>query len=136
VFGGKQGALKGAINFDIVAERGIRGDIANFGNHFSGQLDEVVASNPFIEGGTGIMDWLPGVSESLKEGGALVINSTKGNKFGQIPSAEKLKEIGLRVRQETGPLADQFKDQTFRRVDGTVIPPESMRTTILERTTE
>ena len=130
-FGGKFGQVKEALNVDVVASQGIKGSIKDFANlamreGLSGKIDKIVASGPqatFIEESARL----------LKSGGQLIINSTKGNKFGKLPSAEKLEELGLKIIQQSGELLEEFKGQTFRRSDGSVIPSESVKTTILEK---
>lgn len=79
------------------------------------------------------MDWLPEAATSLKPGGQLIVNSTARNPFGQLPSAQTLENLGLRVVQEPGPLLPQFESNVFRFTDGRVIPTSSMQTTVLEK---
>jgi len=80
------------------------------------------------------MDWLPGATDTLKPGGQLIINYTAKNKFGQLPSADVLEGLGLRVVREPGPLLPQFENNVFRFTDGTKIPNHKVMSTILEKT--
>jgi hypothetical protein len=132
IFGGRASAIRGAINVDIIAAEGVRASASRLPFR-SGVVDEVIASNPFIPGGTGILDFLPSVARVLKPGGRFIINATKGNRFGALPSNDVLKNLGLRVVQQNGALPSKFKGSIFRRTDGSVIPADSVRTTILEK---
>jgi filamentous hemagglutinin len=133
LFGGKTSQIPGAINVDIIAEQGVRASASKL-PFASGSVDQIVASNPYIPGGSGMMDFLPSTAEALKPGGQIIINATKGNKFGNLPSAETLESLGLRVVQEKGPLLPQFENNVFRQTDGIKpIPNSSVRTTILEK---
>ncbi|MBL4755245.1 MAG: RHS repeat-associated core domain-containing protein [Flavobacteriales bacterium] len=130
-FGGAKSKIAGALNVDEVATSGIQGTIRDFFNFAKrqgvlGTVDEIVASGPQGE-------FIAQSSVLLKSGGQLIINSSKGNPFGQLPSSERLKELGFKVVQESGALLDRFKGQTFRRTNGTVIPIEAVKTTILEK---
>jgi filamentous hemagglutinin len=80
-----------------------------------------------------MMDFLPGAVETLKPGGQLIINATKGNKFGALPDIDTLTGLGLRVVQQNGPLLQRLENNIFQRTNGTVIPNSSVRTTILEK---
>jgi filamentous hemagglutinin len=133
VFGGRASQIRGAINVDIVATSGVRASATRLPFQ-SGVADEIIASNPFIPGSSGgILDFLPSVARVLKPGGRFVLNATKGNPFGKLPSDGVLKSLGLRVAQQNGPLPSRLKGLQFRRTDGSLIPPESVRTTILEK---
>lgn len=99
----------------------------------AGVADEVVASNPYIPGGRGMMDFLPEAAQTLKPGGQLIINATQRNPFGVLPQAQVLDGLGLRVIQRNGPLLPRFENNVFRFTDGRVIPNSSVRTTILEK---
>ena len=130
-FGGARSKIPGALNVDKVAEQGLRGNIADFlkfakNQDILGTVDEIIASGPQA-------DFLEASSELLKSGGRLIINATKGNPFGKLPSGDRLKELGFKVIQKAGDLADEFKGQIFRRTDGSEIPTESVKTTILEK---
>jgi hypothetical protein len=132
LFGGKNSQNPGAINVDKVAKEGVQADARKL-PFKSAVADEIIASNPYIKKGSGAMDWLPEATRTLKQGGRIYINFTKGNKFGKLPDAATLDKLGLRVVQEAGPLDSRFAGQVFRRTDGTVIPNESVKTTILEK---
>jgi filamentous hemagglutinin len=132
LFGGRTSQIPGAINVDIIAEQGVRASASKL-PFASGSVDQIIASNPYIPGGSGMMDFLPGVAETLKPGGQIIINATQRNPFGVLPSAQTLESLGLRVVQENGPLLPQFKNNVFRFTDGRIIPNNSVRTTILEK---
>jgi len=130
-FGGENGFIPTALNVDIVAQTGFKGTIAEFAKEASrrglnGTIDRIIASGPQAL-------FLDEASQLLKPGGEIVINSSKGNKFGKIPSVEKLQELGLEVIQEAGELLDEFQGQVFRRTNGSEIPKESIKTTILRK---
>ena len=129
-FGGARGFIPSAINVDVVAVHGFKGTIADFAKQatkrgLNGTIDRVVASGPQAP-------FLDEAAQLLKPGGELIINATKGNKFGKIPAA-KLQELGFEVVQKAGKLLDEFGEQVFRRSDKTVIPTESVKTTILRK---
>ncbi|MES2407736.1 MAG: hypothetical protein V4528_10505 [Pseudomonadota bacterium] len=132
LFGGRTSQIPGAINVDISAMQGIRASATKL--PFQGGIaDKVVASNPYIQGGSGIMDFLPGAADALKPGGQLIINATQRNPFGMLPSVQTLESLGLRVVQENVPLLPSFEGNVFRFTDGRIIPNTSIRTTILEK---
>jgi hypothetical protein len=138
LFGGKEGKVPGAINVDIVAEKGIRADLMKEKLSFipNNSVDEIVTFNPYIPkeaGGTGIMDYLPEAARVLKPGGRIVVSGTYSNKFSQIKKSMNLKDLNLRIVEEKIPLPDEFKDLTFNRIDGSELPKDKMVTTILEK---
>ncbi|WP_247424080.1 filamentous hemagglutinin N-terminal domain-containing protein [Ralstonia pseudosolanacearum] len=132
LFGGRTSQIPGAINVDIVAQDGVRASATQlpFG---VATVDRIVASNPYLPGGSGIMDWLPGAASALKPGGTLTINATPLNKFGQLPSADSLKSLGLQVVQKPGPLLPEFQGNIFRYTDGGEIPGGKVNSTILRK---
>ncbi|MEM6737957.1 MAG: hypothetical protein AAF620_18000 [Bacteroidota bacterium] len=125
-FGDARSAIKNGVSVDPKAVSGFRGTIAEFAEQFGGTVDKIVANGPQTE-------FLNEASQLLESGGSLIINATKGNKFGKLPPAERLKELGFRVVQQAGELLDEFKGTTFRRTNGSVIPTESVRSTVLEK---
>lgn len=132
LFGGRDSQNQGAINVDKVAQSGVRADATRLPFE-TAAADAVIASNPYVPGGGGIMDWLPEAARALKLGGRLYVNATQGNKFGRLPDAAALDSLGLRVVREAAPLESRFWGQVFRRTDGSVLPDGSVRTTILEK---
>jgi hypothetical protein len=131
-FGGRTSQIPGAINVDIAATQGVRASATQLPFQ-AGIADEIIASNSFIPGGSGIMDFLPGAAQTLKVGGQVIINATHRNPFGMLPDAKALEELGLRVIQQNGPLLLRFENNVFRFTDGRVIPNTSVRTTILKK---
>lgn len=132
LFGGRTSQIPGAINVDIVAQEGVRASATQLPFR-AGSADRIVASNPYLPGGSGIIDWLPGAVDTLRPGGTLTINSTPLNKFGQLPSAEVLESLGLKIVQPPGPLLPNFRGNVFRYTDGGVIPPGKVGSTVLKR---
>ena len=132
LFGGRTSQIPGAINVDIAASQGVRASATQLPFRAS-IADEIIASNPFIPGGNGMMDFLPGAVEVLKPGGQLIVNATQRNPFGVLPDAQTLEGLGLRVIQQNGPLLPRFENNVFRLTDGRIIPNTSVRTTILEK---
>jgi hypothetical protein len=99
-------------------------------------VDEVVTFNPFIPsnaGGTGIRDYLDEAARVLSSGGQLKITGSKGNKFTQLPSQEVLDQLGLETIVAQGPLLAEYRSFVFRRIDGTIIPNDSMLTSVLRK---
>jgi len=78
-----------------------------------------------------MMEYLPEASRVLQQGGQLIINSTARNPFGTLPDAQTLQDLGFTVIQDRGPLLPQFRNNVFRVTDGSPMPPNTMRTTIL-----
>ncbi|WP_417629440.1 LysM peptidoglycan-binding domain-containing protein [Paracidovorax cattleyae] len=132
LFGGRTSQIPGAINVDIVAQEGVRASATQLPFR-ANSADKIVASNPYLPDGSGIMDWLPGAAEALKPGGTLTINATPLNKFGQLPSTEVLESLGLKVVQPPGPLLPDFRGNVFRYTDGGVIPPGKVGSTVLKK---
>lgn len=132
LFGGRASQTPGAINVDIVAQEGVRASAMQL-PFKSGVADEVIASNPYIPGGSGMIDFLPEAARVLRPDGQLIINSTVRNPFGVLPDAEALNSLGLRVIQDNGPLLSQFENNVFRFTDGRVIPNTSVRSTVLQK---
>ena len=132
LFGGRTSQVPGAINVDIVAQDGVRASATQlpFG---TATVDRIVASNPYLPGGAGIMDWLPDAANALKSGGTLVINATELNRFGRLPSADVLNNLGLRVVQAPGPLLPEFQGNVFRYTDGGAIPDGKVESTVLQK---
>ncbi|MGA3892034.1 DUF637 domain-containing protein, partial [Ralstonia nicotianae] len=132
LFGGRTSQILGAVNVDIVAQDGVRASATQlpFG---AATADRIVASNPYLPGGSGIMDWLPGAANALKPGGTLTINATQLNKFGQLPSPDVLNSLGLQVVQPTGPLLPEFQGNIFRYTDGGQIPSGKVNSTVLRK---
>ena len=124
LFGGRVSQIPGAINVDLIATSGVRASTSALPFR-SGSVAEVIASGPQAS-------FLNEAARVLQPGGQLIINASKGNKFGRLPSASVLEFLGLRVVQQ-GPLSSRFSHQVFRRTDGGVIPSSSVNTTILER---
>jgi hypothetical protein len=138
LFGGKKGLIKDAVNLDLVAEDGIALDILKDKLKFlpDSIVDEVVTFNPFIPsnaGGTGIRDYLDEAARVLSSGGQLKITGSKGNKFTQLPSQEVLDQLGLETIVAQGPLLAEYRSFVFRRIDGTIIPNDSMLTSVLRK---
>jgi hypothetical protein len=132
LFGGRTSQIKGAINVDMVAQEGVRASATQL--PFSPAVaDKIVASSPYLPGGSGMMDWLSGAAFTLKSGGTLIINATSQNKFAQLPSAEVLETLGLKIVQSPGPILPEFKNNIFRYTDGGVIPSSKVLTTILRK---
>lgn len=125
LFGGTTSQISGAINVDIIATQGVRASTTAL-PFASGVAKEVIASGPRAE-------FLSEAARVLQSGGKIFINTSKGNRFGKLPSSEVLQKLGLKVVQDRGPLLDRFKNLVFRREKGTVIPTESITTTILEK---
>jgi hypothetical protein len=122
LFGGETSQTPGAINVDTTSVQGLRASATKlpFGD---GVADEIVADGPYLKGpNRTIMDYLPEAARVLKTDGQLIINSTAGNKFGNLPPVDTLSELGLEVIVDRGPLLDRFSANTFRRTDGTEIP--------------
>ena len=110
-------------------------DVRNMPNVASGSQTRVVANNPLIPksaGGTGNpMEYLPEVSRVTKSGGEIVINLNNTNPtFKNFPSESELSSLGLKVKYQ-GPLLQEFSDMTFRRLDGSEIAKESMKSIVL-----
>ncbi|HET9239218.1 MAG TPA: hypothetical protein VFO10_18300 [Oligoflexus sp.] len=98
--------------------------------------DEVVTFNPFIPsnaGGTGIRDYLDEAARVHSSGGQLKITGSKGNKFTQLPGQEVLDQLGLETIVAHGPLLAEYRSFVFRRIDGTIIPNDSMLTSVLRK---
>jgi hypothetical protein len=138
LFGGKKGLIKDAVNLDLVAEDGIALDILKEKLKFlpDGVVDEVVTFNPFIPsnaGGTGIRDYLDEAARVLSSGGQLKITGSKNNKYTHLPNQQVLAQLGLEVVTEQGPLLAEYSNFVFRRIDGTVIPNDSLLTSILRK---
>ena len=133
LFGGKTSQVPGAVNVDVIAQDGVRASALQlpFRDASAGQ---VIASNPYIPGGSGMMDYLPEASRVLQQDGQLIINSTARNPFGTLPDAQTLQDLGFTVVQDRGPLLPQFQNNVYRFTDGNPFPPNSMRTTILQKT--
>ncbi|MDR2260956.1 MAG: class I SAM-dependent methyltransferase, partial [Azoarcus sp.] len=130
--GGRASQLPGATNVDIIAESGIRASATKL-PFASGSVDEIIASNPYLDGTFNIMDWLPEAANVLKPGGQLIINATVKNPYAKLPSAQTLESLGLRVLQEQGQLLPQFRNQTFHITNGDPIQIEKMGSVILEK---
>jgi len=132
LFGGKTSQIPGAINVDIIAEEGIRASATKL-PFASGSVDEIIVSNPFMNGTKSIMDWLPSASKTLKPGGQMIINATKNNPYAQLPSASVLDSLGLRVVQQPSPLLPRFNSQVFRSTEGGLIANRKIQSIILEK---
>ena len=132
LFGGATGQLSGAINVDIIAEQGIKADLLTDGLSFipNNSVEEIVTFNPFIPrdaGGAGILDYLPEAARTIKPG-RQIINGTTNNKFTKVKQSLDLESLGLRVVEKQVPLLDRFSDLTFRRIDGSEIDKNLMKT--------
>jgi YD repeat-containing protein len=132
LFGGATTRLSGAINVDIVAKEGVKASALQLPFR-NGVADRIIASNPYIPGGGGMMDYLPEAARVLKPNGEIVINSTARNPFGILPDARVLDSLGLKVIEANGPLLPEFQNGVYRLTDGRLIPNKSMRTTILRK---
>lgn len=134
LFGGKTSQVPDAINFDIVAEQGIKAQIADLGEIFpETSVDEIIATSPQAE-------FLEQAARILKPGGRIYINANFSNRyrFGtttgkRVPDDETLSRLGLRLVRDEGSLDPRFSNLVFRRTDGTEIPRETVRTVIFER---
>jgi hypothetical protein len=132
LFGGKTSQTLGAINVDIVATDGVRASALQL-PFKDGIADIVIATNPYIPGGTGMIDFLPEAARVVQPGGQIIVNSTLRNPFGKLPDLQSLADLGLTVIQDRGPLLPQFKNNIFRLTDGRPIPTSSVFTTILQK---
>lgn len=95
----------------------------------------VVANNPLIPkeaGGTGsIKDFLPEAQRITQPGGKVVLNMNEANpNFRSLPSEADLKQMGFRIEYK-GNLLPEYQRLTFKRLDGSDIAKETMRTIIL-----
>jgi filamentous hemagglutinin len=119
---------------DLVAQEGVKASAIKL-PFKSSSVDEVIASNPFIPGYQGAIDFLPKAARVAKPGSEIIINFTKRNPFGsKLPDADTLRQLNLEVIQEAGPLLPRFENQTFRFTDGRIILTEKVQTTILRKT--
>lgn len=125
LFGGAHSKIAGAINVDTKAMSGVRASTEAL-PFKTGSVSEVIASGPQAP-------FLSEAARVLKPGGSIFINATKGNPFGKLPSVEALQKLGLELVQKNGSLLQRFKSLTFKRTDGTLIPSESVKTTILKK---
>ncbi len=134
IFGGEASQNPEAINFDRVAEEGLRAEIAELVAIFpANSANEIIASGPrapFLEAAASI----------LKPGGLLYINANFGNRyrFGtsrgkKPPDAKTLSRLGLRLLRDEPSLDPRFNNLVFRREDGSEIPRETVRTVIFEK---
>ncbi|HLP91052.1 MAG TPA: DUF4157 domain-containing protein [Nostocaceae cyanobacterium] len=144
LFGGKNSDIPGAINFDLVAEQGIKGNLSELTTIFPpNSVDEIIASGPQAE-------FLSEAAKILKPGGRIYINANFSNlyKYGikmkpkKIPDfAEIEKTMGLRLvngepnsfnfdnlRQEP-----RFENLNFMTTDGREINKDTVKTLIFER---
>lgn len=132
LFGGLTSQVTGAINYDVGAEEGIRGDVSQLLEIFPpNSVSEIIASGPqtfFLEQAAII----------LKSGGRIYIDANRSNPFARLPDADTLSRIRLRVILENGNLEPRFANQQFfrqiPRPDGSYnIPLPTIRTSILEK---
>ncbi|QSI28274.1 LysM peptidoglycan-binding domain-containing protein [Variovorax sp. RKNM96] len=132
LFGGYTSQTAGAINVDLRALEGVKASALQlpFAN---GVADQLLISNPYIPQGRGMMDFLPEAVRVLRTDGQMVINSTKGNKFGKLPDRSELDVLGLKVIQDRGPLLPEFRNNVFRATDGKQLPNEDVMSTVLQK---
>ncbi|MGB3692287.1 MAG: hypothetical protein WBG70_23240 [Spirulinaceae cyanobacterium] len=99
LFGGRVSQLPGAINYDIVAEEGIRATIGDLSKIFpDNSVDEIVASGPQAA-------FLEEAARLLKPGGRISINANFSNRYRwgtgrgsrRKPNEETLDALGLRL---------------------------------------
>jgi hypothetical protein len=128
LFGGAHSQIPGAINVDIAAQSGVRASATAL-PFKTGSVSEIVASGPQAS-------FLSEAARVLKPGGNIFINATKGNPFGKLPGAEVLQKLGLEVVQKSGELLSRFQNLVFRRTDGSIIPKESVKSTVLRKKPE
>jgi hypothetical protein len=127
-----------AINYDIIAEQGIRANVSELANIFpANSVDKIIVSGPQAE-------FLEQAAIILKAGGRIYINATYSNRYrfgtarGQdrVPETELLQKLSLRLVQvgsrEEG-LYYKFAMLKFRRSDGGEIDPNKVRTVIYEK---
>lgn len=131
LFGGAatRSAIRGAVNVDTATKTtltsSVRGSVESLPFR-TGSAQNVVASGPQAP-------FWSEASRVLAPGGRLVVNATKGNKFGRVPDAATLDRLGLRVERPYGPRLPEFANTTFKRTDGTVIPPDSVQSVVLRK---
>ena len=135
LFGGRYTQVRNAINVDIIAESGIRALASDLPKIFPpSSVSEIIASGlqyPFLEEAALV----------LKVGGRIYINASKGNPYSKVPDRETRKKLGsgaleqlkLQIVQEPELLDPRFANQVFCRSNGSTIPIESVKTTILEK---
>jgi filamentous hemagglutinin len=88
LFGGAKSQNPGAINVDLIAQEGVKASALKLPFKTS-SADEVIASNPFMPGGKGAIDYLPEAARVAKPGAEIIVNFTKRNPFGsKLPSGK------------------------------------------------
>jgi hypothetical protein len=142
LMGGKATQLgKDYVNIDIVATKGIKGDVRKL-NMFirPNSVDEIVVSNPYDVAKTtddAFAFYLNNAAATLRQGGSITVSGQlKPNRYVNSilkPSnSARLKQLGLEV-EYNGPLIDKLKSLNFKQASGETIEHHTMTTIILRK---
>lgn len=134
LFGGARSQIPSAINFDIIAEEGIKANVYQLTDIFpESSVDEIIASSPQAE-------FLPQAAKIIKPLGRIYINANFKNRYRygtnrgkRAPNEDVLFELKLNLIQDGNFLNSRFSNLVFRRTDGIEIPKIAVRTVIYEK---
>ncbi|WP_151802866.1 hypothetical protein [Acinetobacter guillouiae] len=128
--------VKGAVGVGPTDPNGIGMDARSMPNVATGSQARVVANNPYIPKSVGgnltMMDFLPEAARVTQKGGEIVINGNIKNPYFKVPTQNELSKLGLRIKYQ-GDLHSDYQNNQFRRVDGSLIDKNTIKSVIFEK---